>query len=119
MATGSMPSVCATGCCLAYGDRHGQGKRTMAGDGELAGRAAYQIRVQGKLDRDWADWFDGMSVATESQPDGSAVTTFTGDTLDQSALRGALDKIWNLNLTLLSVVRIERISQQEGVELDG
>jgi hypothetical protein len=64
--------------------------------------ATYQIKVQGKLDDKWADWFSGMTIKYEGD-----VTTLTGAVADQSALRGILDRIWNLNLTLISVARDE------------
>ena len=35
-------------------------------------------------------------------------TTITGAVEDPSALRGILSKIWDLNLTLVSVARFER-----------
>ena len=62
--------------------------------------ARYQIKVQGRLDENWSDWFSGMTITFEG-----GVTTFTGPVADQSALRGLLTRIWDLNLTLLSVTR--------------
>jgi hypothetical protein len=64
--------------------------------------AVYQIKVQGKLDESWSDWFSGMTITF-----GSGITKLTGPVADQSALRGILSKIWDLNLTLISVTRIE------------
>ena len=64
--------------------------------------AVYQIQVQGKLDESWSDWFSGMTITSES-----GITTLTGPVADQSALRGILSKIWDLNLVLISVTRIE------------
>ncbi|MBE9507668.1 MAG: hypothetical protein IMY86_06415 [Chloroflexi bacterium] len=62
------------------------------------GPMTYQIQVQGKLDEDWSDWFRGMTVAFEG-----GTTTLTGPVADQAALRGILTRIWDLNLTVLSV----------------
>jgi hypothetical protein len=62
----------------------------------------YQIKVQGELDEKWAEWFSGMTITSEGD-----ITTLTGAVADQSALRGILDRIWNLNLTLVSVARIK------------
>jgi len=70
----------------------------------------YQIKVQGRLDEDWSDWFDGMTIAVEPASDGSPMTTLTGVFADQPALRGTLSKIWDLNLKLVSVTRTERKS---------
>jgi hypothetical protein len=72
------------------------------------GPMTYQIQVQGRLDKDWSDWFSGMTVTFEG-----GVTTLTGTVADQSALRGILTKIWDLNLTLISVRRIEADGEEE------
>jgi hypothetical protein len=72
---------------------------------------AYQIKVQGKLGLGWSDWFDGMTVTTESEENDILSTTLTGTVVDQSALLGILLKIGYLNLTLISVNRIERDSE--------
>jgi hypothetical protein len=78
----------------------------MASAGDTGGKAVYQIRVQGKLDDRWSDWFSGLSVLVGDVPGHPPVTILTGPA-DQAALRGILNKIWDLNLTLLSVVPIE------------
>lgn len=67
--------------------------------------AAYRIRVEGCLDPHWSDWFSGLTPGEE--PDGGeAVTVLTGLVPDQAALRGILNKLWDLNLILLSVERL-------------
>ena len=65
-------------------------------------QAAYRIKVQGRLTENWSDWFSGMTITFESD-----ITILTGAVADQAALRGILTKIWDLNLTLISVNRIE------------
>lgn len=70
--------------------------------------ARYQIKVQGRLDEKWSDWFGGMTVMVQSESNDAPITTLTGAVADQSALRGILDKIWDLNLTLISVTRTMR-----------
>jgi hypothetical protein len=67
-------------------------------------RAAYQIRAQGRLDARWSEWFSGLTVTVESE--NPLVTTMVG-VIDQAALRGILNKIWDLNLALISVRRVE------------
>ena len=62
------------------------------------GPTTYQIQVQGKLDEGWSDWFRGMTVVFEE-----GITTLAGPVADQAALRGILTRIWDLNLTVLSV----------------
>jgi hypothetical protein len=66
------------------------------------GQPIYVIKVEGQLDKSWSGWFSGLTVTYE---DG--VSTLTGHVADQAALRGILSKIWDLNLILISVLRIE------------
>ncbi|MBN1583441.1 MAG: hypothetical protein JXA89_22215 [Anaerolineae bacterium] len=62
----------------------------------------YQIQVEGQVDASWSDWFSGMSCAY-----GDGITTLIGPVVDQAALRGVLFKIWDLNLNLISVNRVD------------
>ena len=64
---------------------------------------AYEIRVKGHLDQHWSAWFDGMTVNNEASGD----TIISGPLVDQAALHSLLVKLYNLNLTLISVLRME------------
>ncbi len=66
----------------------------------------YQIKVQGRLHAGWSGWFDGLALTVEGDV-GAPVTTLTGALADQAALRGVLTRLWNLNLSVISVVRVE------------
>jgi len=70
-------------------------------------QAIYEIRVQGKLDSGWQQWFNGLTITATYMSDQSPVTTLIGPVADQAALRGMLCKLWDLNLTLVSVRRLE------------
>ena len=72
----------------------------------IEGEAVYQIKVQGQLDERWSDWFNGLTVVMGNESENPPVTTLIGP-IDQAALRGILNKIWDLNLRLISVVPIE------------
>jgi hypothetical protein len=61
----------------------------------------YEIRLQGRLDKDWSDWFEGMVISHDVD-----ITILTGKVLDQAALRGILSRIWDLNRTVISVNQI-------------
>jgi len=67
----------------------------------------YQIKVQGEVDPSWSDWFNELHISTEPGDDCAAVTTLRGDVCDQSGLRGILNRLWDLNLTVLSVLRLD------------
>lgn len=66
----------------------------------------YQIKIQGKLDPRWSGWFNGLVVELESE--NPLITSLTGPIIDQASLRGILIHIWNLNLSLISVNRVDR-----------
>ena len=65
--------------------------------------ATYCIQVQGILDESWSDRLGGMAIATVSKSEESPVTMLSGYILDQAALLGILNTLYNLRLPLLSV----------------
>ena len=67
----------------------------------------YQIIVQGYLDENRSDWFDGMDIEPQVDADGRSVTKLTGKVVDQAALHGLLRKLYDLGLSLLSIKRNE------------
>jgi hypothetical protein len=77
----------------------------------MAEQDRYQITVQGWIGKRWANWLDGMAIAYGGTKDDCPLTVLTGPVTDQAALRGILTKIWDLNLTLLSVVRVDRSTE--------
>jgi hypothetical protein len=84
----------------------------MSGDRE-PGPRIYRIRIEGRLDDRWSDWFSGLTITYEAESDGDTVTTLRGPIADQAALRGALSRLWDLNLTLISVRRLEADGKEE------
>ncbi len=87
------------------------------------GKFVYLIKVQGRLHDRWSDWFNGMTITSETAGDGSIITTLTCEVIDQSALHGILEEILNLNLPLISLIRIGSAECQshsvQGVEANG
>jgi hypothetical protein len=67
----------------------------------------YQIRVEGRLDERWSDWFEGMTITFGGEEGGPSVTTLTGIVADQAALQGMLRALYTLGLTVRSVTRID------------
>lgn len=60
---------------------------------------AYQFRIKGHLDDNWADWFGGLVIANL---EGGEALLF-GYLQDQAALQGILKRISDLGITLISV----------------
>ncbi len=75
--------------------------------------AIYEIRIEGELDPGWQQWFNGLDVRLTDTRDRSPTTALTGPVADQAALRGLLCKLWDLNLTLISVRRVEADGKEE------
>ena len=70
----------------------------------------YQITVQGFLDNQWSDWFEGMAI-THSEGN----TTLTGLVVDQTALHGIINRIRDLNLMLVSVKYIKSDQKNKSI----
>lgn len=85
----------------------------MADREETGAAARYLIRVRGMLDESWSDCFGDVEMASEQAVDGSAITILTG-TFDHSALHGVLSRLRDLNLTLVSAIRLESEPGQGG-----
>jgi hypothetical protein len=63
------------------------------------GGGFFEIHVKGHLDESWSDWLEGLEVKLSDN--GEMI--LSGHIGDQAALMGILNKLYRLNLTLLSV----------------
>jgi hypothetical protein len=67
----------------------------------------YEICLQEALEPRWTEWFAGLML----RPTEGGGTTLFGELPDESALHGLLAQIRDLNLTLISVQRVESSGQ--------
>ena len=65
--------------------------------------AAYRITIKETLLNPGAVWLEGIAITSQKNGETQLMGTF----VDQPALRGLLDQLWNLNYTVLSMERIE------------
>jgi hypothetical protein len=63
--------------------------------------ARYCIRVKGQMGPEWSEWFGGMTITSDETNE----TLLSGQVVDQAALYGILNKIRDLGLPLLSLLR--------------
>jgi hypothetical protein len=63
----------------------------------------YEIRVSGRLNPGWAEWFGNLAVRVEQSGEGASYSILSGPVADQAALFGILNRIRDLGLRLISV----------------
>jgi hypothetical protein len=73
--------------------------------------AFYTLRVEGVLDGDGVEWFDGMTLTFDEM---CGETTLAGYVADQAALHGLLNRFRDLNLGLIAVSRGEASGDTSG-----
>ena len=61
------------------------------------------ITVRGRVAPHWSRWLEELRLSYHLSESGDDVTDLNGIVADQSALHGVLNRIWNLNLTVLAV----------------
>jgi hypothetical protein len=72
---------------------------------DLPGR--YRIRVHGRLSASWADRLGDMAISVKQAASQQPVTTLTGEVIDQAALMGVLNSLYDMGFPLLKVERLE------------
>ena len=74
---------------------------------------SYRICLRGTLDPSWSAMLGGMTIAYSQPEDGDNVTILDGWLIDQAALMGVLNLVYDLGLRVLLV---EQNEPSPGVE---
>ena len=75
-------------------------------DIEFGGPGTYRIVVQGALSEEWSDRLAGLSITVVTRAGSSPRSHLTGPIRDQAELRGVLESLYELHLSILEVERI-------------
>lgn len=78
----------------------------------------YQIKIRGLLPQSWTDCFNGAAITVEANRDGTYTTVLMQVVTDQAALQGILNRLCDLNLTLISCTRIAQSSNDTPADCD-
>lgn len=68
----------------------------------------FRIEVSGEIDKEWAGWLGLTSIRYDTNEEGQRVSLLSCCPPDESGFRGIMAKLWDLNLEVLSVVRLPR-----------
>lgn len=66
-------------------------------------RSAYAIRVKNHLESRWSSFFEGWTITNLANGD----VLLSNHDVDQAGLHGVLNRIRDLNFTLLSVIKMD------------
>jgi hypothetical protein len=66
----------------------------------------YRIIVEGRIDPSWSEWLDDFQLDSKKEGGSMYLTTISGIVTDQPALRGLLNRLWDLNLVLRSIQQV-------------
>jgi hypothetical protein len=67
----------------------------------------YRICVQGQLNNIWSDYFEGMQIENVCEGHDNQITFLSGTLVDQAAVQGVLQKLYNLGFPLIRAERVE------------
>jgi len=65
--------------------------------------ASYRICIVGYLDTKWSEYCGGMTIEHGSDPKFGTITILTGRVIDQSALIGVLNSLYDIGCPIVSV----------------
>lgn len=81
---------------------------------EFGGPATYRIVAQGTLPAYWRDRVGGMEIIDTTEGDNLAQVTLIGVIVDQAALRGIVETLYNLHMPIIRVERLQDLGDPRG-----
>jgi hypothetical protein len=86
--------------------RHAMAPERFQSKIEFGGPATYRIIVQGKLDEAISDRLGGMGIVSPGPEDDPPLTILLGELLDQAALSGVLNTLYEMHMPILAVEKV-------------
>ncbi len=74
----------------------------------------YEIRIEGHLSPQWCEWLGNFEITNLEHGE----TLLIGAVRDQAALQDLLGKIRDMNLNIISVIRIDFNARSDDDELE-
>ena len=74
----------------------------------------YRIAIKGVLGEGWSSRLGGVEIVPAQSADGQAITILTGEMVDQTALLGVLNTLYDLHLPILSVESLPAVGTVPG-----
>jgi len=68
----------------------------------------YKIVISGELHESWSDWLGRVEIERKAPGVEGCRTILYCEVPDQAALRGLLNRIWDLNLELISLNKLHQ-----------
>ncbi len=73
---------------------------------EAADNDLYRIVVVGDLHESWSEWLGRIELDRKEKMVQTSHTILLSEVPDQAALRGLLNRIWDLNLEIIALQKI-------------
>ncbi len=83
-------------------------KKTVGNGIQLETPATYRILVQGHLDEEWSDRLGDMVITRSYTDKKHPITILVGHLVDQAALSGVLNTLYDLRMPLLLAENMDK-----------
>ena len=72
----------------------------------------YKIALQGSIPEHWLSQIEPTAVMYDRDKNDKPVTSFSIRVIDQSALRGILNRLWDMNIEIISINLTDETTQR-------